>query len=292
MKQPSRTGTSFVYRPIISSADEKSSRRKQIGAHIVAACVRDRAERPAYSSHVSASADRRRRTAAAAPTTVRKRLPPDERERLIAREAVLFFCEVGFGGQTRELAKRLGITQPLLYRYFPSKNALIERVYQEVYLNRWNPHWEEILDDRSRPLRDRMIDFYKDYAKAILTYEWIRVWMFSGLRGMDLNARYLTILRDRIYTRVVREVRHDYGLPTIDEVPIGEQEFELVWALHASIFYIGIRKWIYGLPIPDDVETIVTSLATAFLDGVPRVMATLSAKAKRSGTSRRSRRRA
>jgi len=224
--------------------------------------------------------------------SARKRLPPDERERLIAREAVLFFCEVGFGGQTRELAKRLGITQPLLYRYFPSKDALIERVYQEVYLNRWNPQWEELLDDRTRPLRERIVDFYKDYAKAILAYEWIRVWMFSGLRGMDLNARYLTILRDRIYTRVVREIRHDHGLPPIDEVPIGEHEFELVWALHASIFYVGIRKWIYGLPIPDDVEAVVTSLATAFLDGAPSVIASLVKQAAPRGTSRRSRRRA
>ncbi|HZO94360.1 MAG TPA: TetR/AcrR family transcriptional regulator [Candidatus Baltobacteraceae bacterium] len=222
----------------------------------------------------------------------RKRLPPDQRKRLIVREAVLFFCEAGFGATTRELAKRLGITQPLLYRYFPSKDALIERVYQEVYLNRWNPHWEEILDDRARPLRERIIAFYQDYAKAILTYEWIRVWMFSGLRGMDLNARYLTILRDRIYTRVIREVRREHGLPSIDDVPIGEREFELVWALHASIFYIGIRKWIYGLAIPDDVEAVVAALATAFLDGVPSVMRTLTARPSPHDTSRRSRRRA
>ena len=219
---------------------------------------------------------------------VRKRLPADERERLIAREAVLFFCEVGFDGQTRELAKRLGITQPLLYRYFPSKKALIERVYHEVYLNRWNPHWEEVLDDRSRPLRERIVAFYTDYAKAVLTYEWIRVFMFSGLKGMDLNARYLTLVRNRIYTRVIREIRYEYGLPSPAQTPISEMEFELVWALHASIFYIGIRKWIYGLSIPDDVNAIVEGLALAFLDGVPKVIADLMPA--RSDTSRRARR--
>ena len=221
---------------------------------------------------------------------VRKRLPADERERLIAREAVLFFCEVGFDGQTRELAKRLGITQPLLYRYFPSKDALIERVYQEVYLNRWSPHWEELLDDRSRPLRERMVAFYTDYAKAVLTYEWIRVFMFSGLKGMDLNARYLTLVRDRIYTRVIREVRREYGMPSPDDVPMSEMEFELVWALHASIFYIGIRKWIYGLPIPENVDAVVEGLAISFLDGVPKVIARLLEPSP-NGTNRRSVRR-
>ena len=218
--------------------------------------------------------------------TERKRLPREERERLIAREAVRFFCEVGFDGQTRELAKRLHITQPLLYRYFPSKEALIERVYQEVYVNRWKPEWETILDDRARPLRERLLAFYNEYARAILTYEWIRMWMFSGLKGMDLNARYLERLRDRIFTRVVREVRRDYGLPSPDQVPISEQEFELVWALHASIFYIGIRKWIYGLEIPENLSAVIESLVTAFLDGVPVVIA--RALPRRTKTNQRS----
>ena len=113
--------------------------------------------------------------------------------------------------------------------------------------------------------------------------------MFSGLRGMDLNARYLTLLRDRIYTRVIRELRRDHGLPSPEEVPIGEMEFELVWALHASIFYIGIRKWIYGLEIPEDLDAVIASLATAFLDGVPDVIARLLPRSPK--TRPRSRRR-
>ena len=206
------------------------------------------------------------------PKRASKRLSADERERLIARGAVAFFCEVGFGGQTRVLAKRLGITQPLLYRYFPNKEALIDRVYQEVYLNRWDPHWEDLLDDRSRPARERVIAFYRDYAKAVLSYEWIRIFMFSGLRGMSLNSSYLTLVRDRIYTRVIRELRREHGLPPPSARPISELEFEFVWALHASIFYIGVRKWIYGLQIPENVDEVVANLATAFLDGVPAVM--------------------
>ena len=196
-----------------------------------------------------------------------------------------FFCEVGFGGQTRELAKRLGITQPLLYRYFPNKEALIERVYREVYLNRWDPRWEELLDDHTRPARERVVAFYREYAKAVLSYEWIRVFMCSGRRGMNLNSRYLTLVRDRIYTRVIREVRLAYGLPSVAEVPISEIEFELVWALHASIFYIGIRKWIYGLEIPENVDEVVTSLATSFFDGVPAVIAK-TLKPKPSGSAK------
>jgi hypothetical protein len=115
--------------------------------------------------------------------------------------------------------------------------------------------------------------------------------MFSGLKGMDLNARYLTLLRDRIYARVIRELRHEHGLPPPEKIAITEMEFEIVWGLHASIFYIGIRKWIYGLAIPDDTGAVVEELAVTFLDGAPNVMAKLVGRAPRE-TNRRSRRRA
>jgi AcrR family transcriptional regulator len=203
----------------------------------------------------------------------RKRLPPDERERLIARAAVRFFAEHGFEGQTRELARRIGITQPLLYRYFPSKEALIERVYQEVFVGHWDPRWEALIEDRKIPLRERLLRFYQDYARAILSYEWVRLFTFSGLKGLDLNARYLQLLHDRIFPRVVAEVRHAYGRPSPQEVPIGEAETEIVWSLHAAIFYLGVRRWIYDLPIPEDLDRAVADKVAAFLDGAPAVMA-------------------
>ena len=202
----------------------------------------------------------------------RRRLPPDERERMIVAEAVRFFAEVGFEGHTRDLARRLNITQPLLYRYFPSKEALIDRVYQEVYVNRWNPAWEALLEDRRQPLKQRLLTYYRDYARTVLDPEWIRIFLFAGLKGGSLNARLLDMIRERIFTRVVREIRVDRGLPLPPGVPFTETEYELVWGLHASIFYIGIRKWIYGLPIPDDIDAMIDAKVTAFLEGVPRVV--------------------
>src|SRR3984893_14769207 len=64
----------------------------------------------------------------------RRRLDPEDREREILDGAVAFFPEVGFDGGLRDLAKRLGITHQNLFRYFPTKEALIESVYKEVYL--------------------------------------------------------------------------------------------------------------------------------------------------------------
>src|SRR5262245_46580449 len=89
----------------------------------------------------------------------RPRLSTEERERQILDGAIQFFSERGLGGQTRELAQQIGVTHPLLYHYFPSKRALIERVYQEVYLGRWRNEWEDWIDDRSVPLSQRLTRF-------------------------------------------------------------------------------------------------------------------------------------
>jgi len=141
------------------------------------------------------------------------RLPRAERERHIIQEAIKFFAEVGFGGDTRELAKRLHVTHPLLFRYFPSKDALIERVYQEVYIGRWNPYWELIIADRSLPIRARMTQFYKLYAKTILAYEWVRLFMFSGLKGADMNRRWFALVGERIVVPLCREIRPQLKYP-------------------------------------------------------------------------------
>ena len=230
------------------------------------------------ASRPSRVAGKRRRAKPAG--GLRRRMPPEQRERLIAQAAVRFFAEHGFEGQTRALARRLGITQPLLYRYFPSKEALIERVYQEVFVGHLDPGWEALIEDRRVPLRERLLRFYRAYADAILSYEWVRLFMFSGLKGLDLNARYLRLLRDGIFTRVIVEVRHAYGRPSPEQVPIGEAEIEIVWSLHAAIFYLGVRRWVYGLPVPDDIGGAVADKVTAFLDGAPAVMAPAASPAR------------
>src|ERR1700731_3827289 len=98
-----------------------------------------------------------------------KRLSPDDRRQEFVAKATEFFAEEGFGGGTRALARRLGVTQPLLYRYFPSKDDLIKEVYRTVYLDPLETGWEKLLSDRARPLRDRLQEFYLAYTDAIFT---------------------------------------------------------------------------------------------------------------------------
>jgi len=123
----------------------------------------------------------------ALPPKRRRRLDPEDREREIVDGAVAFFAEVGFDGGLRDLAKRLGITHQNLFRYFPTKEALIERVYKEVYLDRWQPEWDAVLHDPAKPLEKRLIDFYGSYLPAIFRYDWVRIFVFAGLKGVGIH---------------------------------------------------------------------------------------------------------
>lgn len=199
-----------------------------------------------------------------------RRLPPEVRERQIVMKAVDHFATHGFSGSTRELARQLGVTQPLLYRYFPSKEALIDRVYDEVY--EWNTAWEKLITDRTVPVQERMVRFYTAYAKVILQREWIRIFIFAGLTKEGLNSRYLGRLRERVFVPMMREIRVAYGADAATTAAERESDLELIWSLHAGIFYIGVRKWIYGLPVPDDIDAQIAQQVDAFLNGVPHTL--------------------
>ncbi|WP_349357989.1 TetR/AcrR family transcriptional regulator [Stappia sp.] len=188
----------------------------------------------------------------------RRRLPPEERRRQIIDGAVAFFAEVGFDGKTRDLARRLGVTQSLLFNYFATKDELIEAVYERVYLDRLAPDWPERLTDRSVPLRARLLAFYTEYSRLIFEYEWMRIFMFSGLCGAELNRRYLKHLGEVILRPLRAEIEAEApacNAPTMEDI----------WNLHGGIVYIGIRQHIYRMPCPDDPSEAITRAVDRFL---------------------------
>lgn len=198
------------------------------------------------------------------PAGARRRLPPDERRAQIVSGAVRYFAEVGLDGNTRDLSKRLGITQSLIFNYFSTKADLIEAVYQAVYLGRLSPEWPRLITDRRRSLRDRTVTFYIEYGRAIFTYEWMRIFMFSGLSGAALNRRYLDHVRRLILRPLLDEIR------TASD-PRHAPEMEDLWALHGGIVYIGIRRFVYQMPCLDSDAPAITATVDRFLQscGVP-----------------------
>lgn len=197
----------------------------------------------------------------------RRRLPSAERRREFITKAIDFFAEEGFESSTRGLARRLGVTQPLLYRYFPSKEDLVREVYDAVFLNRWRPEWAEIIAARQTPLRARLITLYTAYTDVIFDRIWFRIYLFSGLRGIDINRQYMKLVRERMIEPIISEALANAGLPAR---PASEDEVEFVWTIHSGLFYFGARSLIYGAPITVDKSVVIADAVDAMMDGLGR----------------------
>ena len=181
---------------------------------------------------------------------IRRRMNTADRKRQILDGAIQFFARHGIDGQLRNLTKELGVTHTLLYHYFPTKEALIKEVYKEVFESRWKPEWEELLDDKNLSPEEKLNAFYLDYTNTVLTYEFVRILIFSGLSDHSISDRFFELLRSRLLPRLIRETRKYCDRSTRPKP--SHRELEFLMGLHGGIFYIGMRRWIYGQAIYDD----------------------------------------
>jgi AcrR family transcriptional regulator len=181
---------------------------------------------------------------------IRRRMNTADRKRQILDGAIQFFARHGIDGQLRNLTKELGVTHTLLYHYFPTKEALIKEVYKEVFESRWKPEWEELLDDKHLSPEEKLNAFYLDYTNTVLTYDFVRILIFSGLSDHSISDRFFGLLRSRLLPRLIRETRKYCGRST--RAKPTHRELEFLMGLHGGIFYIGMRRWIYGQAIYDD----------------------------------------
>ena len=166
-----------------------------------------------------------------------------ERERQLLDGAIEFFSIHGFGGQLRDLARSMGVTHTLLYHYFPTKQALIDRVYLEVFEGKWRSSWDDLLDDPMISVEDKFVRFYLEYVNTTLSKEFVRILVFSGLTDHSITDRFFALLRKRLFPKLIRETRLHQGV--ISRTQPNERELELLMGLHGGFFYVAMRRWIY-----------------------------------------------
>ncbi|MGS4986000.1 TetR/AcrR family transcriptional regulator [Pseudosulfitobacter sp. RP-4] len=207
--------------------------------------------------------------------TQRKRLTPDERRKQLLEGAISFFASEGFDGGTRDLAERMGVTQPLIYNYFPTKEDLIRDVYETVFVGRWRSEWTDLLSDRSVPLQDRLVRFYERYTEVIFSPDWIRIYLHAALKGFDINSKWVSFVEAHLLRLICNEIRHEHGFPTLKEVEISPVEIDTFWLFHGGIFYHGVRQELFQaqarLAHDQFIEISVSSMVLSMrkvLDGV------------------------
>jgi len=214
--------------------------------------------------------------AVAAAVPVRRRLGALEREQQIVAGATDFFARRGLDAQMRELAAEIGIAHTLLYHYFPTKRQLIERVYAETIAGRWDERWETLLDDPRQPVADKLHAFYREYLPAILTPDWLRILVHSGLSDGLIPDRYFAMVRERLFPRLLREARRAAG--SSSRAKATPREEALLMAFHGGLIYhLGIWPLIYqqsyaGQGDTQLVDIFIGDRVRGFLAQMPDVM--------------------
>ncbi len=185
---------------------------------------------------------------------------------MILDEAIELFAEHGFDAQIRTLADRLGVSQALIFRYFATKETLIDRVYQQTFLARWNPGWPEMLSDRANPLKDRLLTFLRSYMRATDDSRWIRISMLSSLSGQGMTKRYVEVYLTDLLRQIAREVRFHRGQDPEGE--ISDIELEVVWHLHSTVIYYLVRKHITKTQVSLDTDRWLEEVVSNFVRGL------------------------
>jgi AcrR family transcriptional regulator len=141
------------------------------------------------------------------------------RRSLILKVAATLFAEHGFDSVSiNEIGVDAGITGPAIYRYFPSKEALLVSIYEHLY-RRTRDGVNDVLAGGigGRDALERMIDLQIDLA--IEESEKIRI-VNSEERHLpvkeaeELRAESRRLLR--VWTDLVREARPELGREDCD----------------------------------------------------------------------------
>ena len=203
------------------------------------------------------------------PPKTPRRLKPAERERLILDEAKRYFAERGLSGGTEELAQRLGVTQPLLFRYFPTKAAMIERIFRDIEVNMFNPDWPKLIGDTALPIEERLYRFYRDYFNRVLTRDHFRLFLYAGLAWTGRRTtRDHSRMRGEMYPASARAIRAEISPQASPTARITKVEMEMVQSLHAMMYHLAVRRWVFGPPIQMKNDEMIRLKVAIFLGGV------------------------
>ena len=198
------------------------------------------------------------------------RMAPEQRRALILQRAIEFFAEYGLTAQTRALADACGVAQRLLYRYFPSKSALLSEVYKEAIASPFKAVWRVQLKDRNRPWDERLTDFYISYFNELLTRRWLRLFLYASLAEARMAPDYNQAILLETLELIVAETAADQKVELPKDLALLH---ELAYILHGTVSHFAIRRHIYGASQNVAVDRIIAMQVRSFLAGFAQAVA-------------------
>jgi AcrR family transcriptional regulator len=191
------------------------------------------------------------------------RLPASERRAEMLAKAAVHFSQHGFQTSTRDIARALGVTQALIYKQFQSKEDLIEQTLASA-LRRDAEQGPWL--DQALPVREALLAYYQAFVAGATEHR-MRLFIQAGLDGRSWPTRRGHTLTRNLFLPAIAALRNAAGLPGFDQSPGMRGERELVMMLHGSMVFLGIRRHVYGMPMPDSLDDVVALYVDTFVRG-------------------------
>ena len=150
---------------------------------------------------------------------MKRRMPAGGRRENILQGAMEIFAQKGFRGTTtREIAQRLGISEALMFKYFPSKGAL----YRAIFQRKTEGSEEKLFSEEAIQAKDDR-QVFQSLALYLLRQNmedptFMRLVLYGGLEGHDLFRMFFEVnvmektrvlsgyIRQRIKEKIFKKV--------------------------------------------------------------------------------------
>ncbi len=197
------------------------------------------------------------------------RLPAEDRRRQLLDTALNLFSHKGFEGTTtKEIAAAAGVTEALIFRHFPSKQALYTAVldcehesgeHETVFAR-----WKSLMDSNDdiglfRALLEKVIASYRNDSRIH------RILFFAALEGHQAG---LELHRER--SLPIFELLCQYVARRQKEGAIraGIPPQAIVGALAGTAAHFGMMTQFFGFPHDSPDAGVVDAFLDIFLRGV------------------------
>lgn len=198
---------------------------------------------------------------------MKRRMPAAGRREYILQGAMEIFAQKGFRGTTtREIAQRLGISEALMFKYFPNKAAL----YRAIFQKKTEGSEEKLFSKEAIQGKDdrqvfQSLAFYLLH-KNMEDPTFMRLVLYGGLEGHDLFRIFFEanlMEKTRLLSGYIRQ-------------RIKEKTFKKVPPLLAAQAFVGMVmdyvyfQEIYGLKNLSHFseKKVVNTFVDSFLDGL------------------------
>lgn len=198
---------------------------------------------------------------------MKRRMSAGGRREQILKGAMRIFAQKGFRGTTtREIARRLGISEALMFKYFPSKEAL----YRAIIQKRMDGSEEMFFPKEAIQAKDDR-QVFRSIASYLIQKNtedptFMRLVLYSALERHDLSKIFFenhAVERTKLLSEYIRQ-------------RIKEKAFKKVPPMLAARAFMGMvmhyvqAEEIYGMKNTSHFsqKRVVSTLVDAFLNGL------------------------